>query len=53
MVVDTNYNRIYIVYSTHTFQVSNTSYSNKEHNRYIVYTWKNITDNQTAWSSNT
>jgi hypothetical protein len=32
MVVDTNYNRIYIVYSTHSFQVSNTNYSNKEHN---------------------
>ena len=53
MVVDRTYNRIYIVYSTHTYQVSNTTYSNKEHDRYIVYTWKNMSDASTAWLSNT
>jgi len=53
MVVDRTYNRIYIVYSISNFKVSSTLYSYKECNRFIVYTWKNFTDNSTAWEINT
>jgi hypothetical protein len=51
MVVDRIYNRIYIVYSTHVFPIYGAYY--KEVYRFIVYTWKNFTDTQDSWTTNT
>lgn len=54
MVVDRIYNRIYVVYSTNNFTISkDNTFSQKEHNRFVVYTYKNMTDDSTAWSTNT
>jgi hypothetical protein len=53
MVIDRIYNRIYVVYSTHNFPVSSDSYNKKEFNRFVVYTFKNFTDNYTSWNTNT
>jgi len=53
MVVDRINKKIYIVYSTHNYPVQSTGINIfKEHNRFIVYTNKNFTDNSTAWINN-
>ena len=46
--------KIYIVYSTHNYPVNNpeTTYVFKEHNRFIVYTYKSFTDSSSAWITN-
>ena len=46
--------KIYIVYSTHNYPVNNpdTTYVYKEHNRFIVYTYKSFTDSSSAWITN-
>ena len=54
MVVDRIYNKIYVVYSTHNFPVCLASVSNKEHGRFIVYTYKDMSNvSLTQWSTNT
>ena len=46
--------KIYIVYSTHNYPVNDpgTTYVYKEHNRFIVYTYKSFSNSSSAWITN-